>query len=73
VDLTRTRIRGPASGSAVSDSASVDVVQALGASVLLFRGGTDLYARAEGDWEIHRYRAGDAFNLNATLGVRVHP
>ncbi|MDB4951349.1 MAG: hypothetical protein JWM27_3998 [Gemmatimonadetes bacterium] len=48
-----------------------DVQQALSVEAVRFRRGWELTAGAAGVYEMGRYYGGDAFNLNASLGVRV--
>ncbi|HEV2146513.1 MAG TPA: capsule assembly Wzi family protein [Longimicrobiaceae bacterium] len=48
-----------------------DVMQALGADAVLFRGRWDLAAGVEGVYNFNRNHDSDVANLNATLGVRV--
>jgi hypothetical protein len=74
VDWTRTRVASPYReymATPVADPSGVDVVHSLGGEVLWFRGGWDLLARVRASTELNRHFAGDAFNLNAALGVRV--
>jgi hypothetical protein len=74
VDWTRTRVASPYReyfSKNVPDPKGVDVVQSLGGELLWFRGGFDLLARVRGSLELNRYFAEDAFNLHASLGVRL--
>lgn len=73
VDWTRTRMGSPDPFEArfVEDPTGPDVIQSLGGELLWFRGGFDLLARVRGSLELNRHYTGDAFNLNASLGVRV--
>lgn len=72
VDWTRTRVASPIPGlSPVSDPEVVDVIHSLGGEMVMFRGGLDAVARLRGSWELNRYFEDDAFNLNASLGVRI--
>ncbi|HEV7590434.1 MAG TPA: hypothetical protein VGO40_20150, partial [Longimicrobium sp.] len=72
LDWTRTRVRGlrltPASAQG---SAGVDVVHSLGAEAVLFRGSTDALLGLRGSYELNRNGGNDAFNLDASLGVRI--
>lgn len=67
VDWTRVRV-APARSRA---EPAVDVIHSLGAEVVSFRGRLDLVGRVRGSWELNRHFADDAFNLHASLGVRV--
>jgi hypothetical protein len=72
LDWTRTRVRGlrttPASPLG---SAGVDVVHSLGAEAVLFGGRTDALLGLRGSYELNRNGGDDAFNLDASLGVRI--
>lgn len=72
-DWTRTRVASPIPvvSPGVKNPSGVDVVHSLGAEALWFRGGFDLLARLRGSMELNRHFAEDAFNLNASLGVRL--
>ncbi len=69
-DWTRTRVADPRL-SAAAPPTPVDVVHSLGAEVVSFRGRVDWVARVRGSVELNRYYEKDAFNLNASLGVRL--
>ncbi|MBW3571346.1 MAG: capsule assembly Wzi family protein [Gemmatimonadetes bacterium] len=74
VDWTRARISAPRRTSprgAPLTHSGWNVVHSLGGEVVAFRGRLDLVARVRGSWELNRHYADDAFNLNASLGVRV--
>jgi hypothetical protein len=74
VDWTRTRIRdnwGTAAAETENDEAMTDVVHSLGAEALFFRGPVDALGSLRGSWELNRNFDGDAFNLTASLGVRI--
>jgi hypothetical protein len=74
VDWTRTRIRdnwGTAAAETENDEAVTDVVHSLGAEALFFRGPVDALGSLRGSWELNRNFDGDAFNLTASLGVRI--
>lgn len=72
LDWTRTRVRGlRTTPTAPQGSAGVDVVHSLGAEAVLLRGATDLVLGMRGSYELNRNGGDDAFNLGATLGVRV--
>jgi hypothetical protein len=53
------------------DDDMTDVVHSLSADALLFSGGVELTAGATASTELNRHFAGDAFNLNLRLGVRL--
>lgn len=69
LDWTRTRVRGlpPAAG----DSGRVDVLHSVGGQAILFHRGLDVTAGLHGMYELNRNGGDDAFNLSATLGLRV--
>lgn len=52
------------------DRAGLDVLHTLGAEALFFRGRFDISAGVSGGYNLNRNFGDDAFNLNATLGVR---
>jgi hypothetical protein len=66
-DWTRTRVADPRRNT----TDPVDVIHSLGAEVVSFRGRVDWVARVRGSLELNRYYEDDAFNLNASLGVRL--
>lgn len=68
VDLGRERVRGGRPGPG---AAEVDVLNSAGAELLLFRRGFDTVSGVRGTWELNRHLGGDAFNLSASLGVRM--
>jgi hypothetical protein len=51
--------------------ADTDVVHGLGAEAVVFRGGWELTGGLTGVYELDRYPGGDAFNLNASVQVRI--
>ena len=65
------RIRGDYWRSGVLDPKGRDMAHALAGEVLAFRGRFEVLAHAEGVYEFNRNWAGDAFNLNVALRVRV--
>jgi hypothetical protein len=69
IDWTRTRVASPRVVG--GESTGVDVVHSLGAEAVWFRGQVDLVTRLRGSVELNRYRADDAFNLNAFVGARL--
>jgi hypothetical protein len=72
LDLSRARVRGLlAPGDSVPGAGGVDVVQSLGGEAVLFGGRSDVMLGLHGDWELNRMGRGDAFNLRATLAVRL--
>jgi Capsule assembly protein Wzi len=74
VDWTRTRVRDNWGGTAADqpkDDAVTDVIHSLGAEALFFRGPVDALASLRGSWELNRDFQDDAFNLTATVGVRI--
>lgn len=74
VDWTRTRIRdnwGSRPVDEENEDAVTDVVHSLGTQGLFFLGKTDVVGSLRGSWELNRYLGDDAFNLTASLGVRV--
>ncbi|MFL5541652.1 MAG: capsule assembly Wzi family protein, partial [Longimicrobiaceae bacterium] len=72
LDWTRTRVRGlRTTPTAPQGSAGVDVVHSLGAEAVLFRGRTDALLGLRGSYELNRNGGDDAFNLAASLGLRV--
>jgi hypothetical protein len=72
LDWTRTRIRSlRLTPQAVSGTAGVDVVDALGGQAVLFHGGVDAMVGLHGLYELNRNGGGDAFNLSANLGLRI--
>lgn len=66
-DWTRVRIASPR----LRVGPAVDVVHSLGGEVVWFRGRVDLVGRMRGSLELNRHFAGNVFNLNASLGVRL--
>lgn len=73
-DWTRTRIRdnwGTAAADEENEDAVTDVMHSLGAEALFFRGAVDALASLRGSWELNRNFEGEAFNLTASLGVRI--
>jgi Capsule assembly protein Wzi len=70
VDWTRVRVASPRL-TGLGTHTGVDVVHSLGAEVVSFRGRMDLVGRLRGSLELNRHWADDAFNLHASLGVRV--
>jgi hypothetical protein len=62
--------RGDPSGAGPPDGRGLDVQHALAVERLVFRGRYDLLARVAVVYELNRNFGGDAFNLNAALGVR---
>lgn len=68
VDWSRSRISAPREQPTEK---AVDVMHSLGGEAVWFRGRMDLVARLRGTLELNRHFAGNAFNLNASLGVRV--
>jgi hypothetical protein len=72
LDWTRSRVRGLRAAPALPEgSAGVDVVHSLGAEAVLFSGRTDAVFGLRGSYELNRNGGDDAFNLNASLGLRV--
>lgn len=72
VDYTRTRLRGLRNTpTAVPGTAGVDVVHSLGVQALLFHGGLDAQLGLRGSYELNRNGGDDAFNLGATVGLRI--
>lgn len=74
VDWTRTRVRDNWGGTAATeqkDDAVTDVIHSLGAEALFFRGPVDARASLRGSWELNRHFGDDAFNLTASVGVRI--
>ncbi|MFL5540221.1 MAG: capsule assembly Wzi family protein [Longimicrobiaceae bacterium] len=72
VDWTRTRVRGlRATPHDSLGTGGVDVVHSLGAEAVLFRGGLDAVLGVRGSYELNRNGGDDAFNLGATLGLRI--
>jgi hypothetical protein len=74
VDWTRTRVAGPRTSPrnvTPRTHTGWNVIHSLGGEVVAFRGRMDLLARLRGSWELNRHFADDAFNLNASLGLRV--
>jgi Capsule assembly protein Wzi len=72
IDWTRTRVRGLlATPASAPGSGGVDVVHSLGAEAVLFRGRTDALLGLHGNYELNRNGGDDAFNLNASLGLRI--
>jgi hypothetical protein len=70
VDWTRTRMGDPI----LSDTAPpspVDVIHSLGGEMVSFRGRVDWVAGLRGSLELNRYYEDDAFNLSASLGMRL--
>jgi hypothetical protein len=51
--------------------ADTNVVHGLGAEAVVFRGGLELTGGLAGVYELDRYPGGDAFNLNASVQVRI--
>jgi hypothetical protein len=66
-DWTRVRVASPR----LRVGPAVDVVHSLGGEVVWFRGRVDLVGRMRGSLELNRHFGGNAFNLNASLGVRL--
>ncbi|HEX6373477.1 MAG TPA: capsule assembly Wzi family protein [Longimicrobium sp.] len=66
VDWSRMRIASPRQGGQ-----EVDVIHSLGGEAVWFRGRMDLVARLRGSLELNRHFEDNAFNLHASLGVRV--
>ena len=73
VDWTRTRVASPIDvlSPVIEDPEGVDVIHSLGGELVLFQGGFDAIARMRGSYELNRHYADDAFNLTASLGVRL--
>lgn len=74
VDWSRTRMRdnwGTQPADEENEDAVTDVVHSLGAQALFFRGGVDVLGALRGSWELNRHLGDDAFNVTASLGVRV--
>jgi hypothetical protein len=72
VDWTRTRVASPIpSLTPASDPDVVDVMHSLGGEMVTFRRGFDAVARVRGSYELNRYFEDDAFNLTASLGIRL--
>jgi hypothetical protein len=72
VDWTRTRVRGlRATPNSPQGSAGVDVVHSVGAEGVLFHGATDAVFGLRGSYEMNRNGGDDAFNLGASLGLRI--
>lgn len=65
------RQRGGFATTGQPDPKGLDVVHTLGANALLFRGRYDITAGLTAVYEFNRDFGNDAFNLNATLGVRL--
>jgi hypothetical protein len=55
------------------DREATDVVHALDVEALVFRGPVEFRAGMAGAWELNRYLAGDAFNVNAEIGLQWSP
>jgi hypothetical protein len=72
VEWTRTlrQERGIAAGAQVLDPQARDVIHSLGVEALLFRNRFDITAGLRAAQNFNRNHQSDAFNLNATLGVR---
>lgn len=66
-EWTRVRVASPR--RAVGPG--VDVIHSLGGEVVWFRGRVDLVGRMRGSLELNRHFADNAFNLHASLGVRL--
>jgi|GEM_PF-199762 len=72
LDWTRSRVRGLRTTPTLPEgTAGVDVVHSLGAEAVLFSGRTDAILGLRGSYELNRNGGDDAFNLNASLGLRV--
>ncbi|HEX6037002.1 capsule assembly Wzi family protein [Longimicrobium sp.] len=74
MDWTRTRVRDNWGGTAATeqkDDAVTDVIHSLGAEALFFRGPVDARASLRGSWELNRQFGDDAFNLTASVGMRI--
>lgn len=70
VDWTRARVASPRV-TAPGKHTGVDVIHSLGAEVASFQGRLDLVAGLRGSLELNRHWEDDAFNLNASVGVRL--
>jgi hypothetical protein len=75
VDWTRVRVAAPRVTSPPRvypiTHTGWNVVHSLGAEVVAFRGRMDLVGRVRGSWELNRHFGDDAFNLHASVGVRL--
>lgn len=65
------RQRGGFATTGQPDPKGLDVVHTLGANALLFRGRYDITAGLTAVYEFNRDFGNDAFDLNATLGMRL--
>ena len=63
--------RGTSFGTDLIDDQGVDVLHALGAEAVFFRGVFDITAGVTGAYDLNRNFASDVFNLNMVLGLRM--